>query len=41
MPKKPIKKSLAKIVKKTDKKRYLTNVREKYMCAKHKHFFIN
>ena len=41
MPKKPIKKSLAKIVKKTDKKRYLPNVREKYMCAKHKQFFIN
>ena len=41
MPKKPIKKSLAKIVKKTDKKRYLPNVKEKYMGAKHKQFFIN
>ena len=41
MPKKPIKKSLAKIVKKTDKKRYLPNVKEKYMCAKHKQFFTN
>ena len=39
MPKKPIKKPLAKVSKKTDRKRYTPNVKEKYMCAKHKHFF--
>ena len=39
MPKKPLKKPLAKVPKKTDKKRYTPNVKEKYMCAKHKHFF--
>jgi DnaK suppressor protein len=39
MPKKPIKKPLAKAPKKTDKKRYIPNVKEKYMCSKHKQFF--
>ena len=39
MPKKPIKKPLAKVSKKADRKRYTPNVKEKYMCAKHKHFF--
>jgi DnaK suppressor protein len=39
MPKKPVKKPLAKISIKTLKKRYIPNVKEKYMCAKHKQFF--
>ena len=39
MPKKPIKKPIAKISKKLDKKRYIPSDKEKYMCAKHKQFF--
>jgi DnaK suppressor protein len=39
MTKKPSKKPTAKVSKKTDKKRYTPNVKEKYMCAKHKQFF--
>ena len=39
MPKKPAKKPITKISKKIVKKRYIPNVKEKYMCAKHKHFF--
>jgi len=39
MPKKPVKKPLAKVFKKSDKKRYIPNDKEKYMCAKHKQFF--
>ena len=39
MPKKPVKKPITKVSKKIVKKRYMPNVKEKYMCAKHKHFF--
>jgi len=39
MPKKPLKKPVIKITKKSNKKRYLPGVKEKYMCAKHKQFF--
>ena len=39
MPKKPVKKPITKVSKKIVKKRYIPNVKEKYMCAKHKHFF--
>jgi len=39
MTKKPSKKPTAKVSKKSDKKRYTPNVKEKYMCAKHKQFF--
>ena len=39
MPKKPLKKPVAKVSKKLDKKRYIPSVKEKYMCAKHKQFF--
>jgi DnaK suppressor protein len=39
MPKKPIKKPVAKISKKMDKNRYVPNDKEKYMCTKHKKFF--
>ena len=39
MPKKPVKKSLVKVSKKSNKKRYIPSVKEKYMCAKHKQFF--
>ena len=41
MPKKPIKKPIAKISKKLDKKRYIPSDKEKYMCAKHKQFFTD
>ncbi len=39
MPKKTIVKPLAKVSKKTKKKLYVPNDKEKYMCAKHKEFF--
>ena len=39
MIKKPVKKPVDKISKKMDKKRYVPNDKEKYMCAKHKKFF--
>tara|TARA_B100000767_G_C19621195_1_gene474141 strand:- start:429 stop:887 length:459 start_codon:yes stop_codon:yes gene_type:complete len=39
MPKKPVKKSLVKVSKKSNKKRYIPSVKEKYMCPKHKQFF--
>ena len=39
MSKKPLKKPVAKVSKKTVKKRYIPSVKEKYMCAKHKQFF--
>ena len=39
MPKKPIKKPVIKIAKKSNKKRYIPSVKEKYMCSKHKKFF--
>ena len=39
MTKKPLKKSITKVQKKTEKKRYLPNEKEKYMCTKHKKFF--
>jgi|TARA_B110001452_G_scaffold185660_1_gene156193 DnaK suppressor protein len=39
MPKKPLKKPEAKVLKKTAKKRYIPGVKEKYMCTKHKKFF--
>ncbi len=39
MPKKPIKKPVIKITKKSNKKRYIPGVKEKYMCSKHKQFF--
>ena len=41
MSKKPIKKPLTKVSKKLNKKRYIPNVKEKYMCAKHKQFFTD
>ena len=41
MPKKPLKKTLAKVPKKLNKKSYAPNVKEKYMCAKQKEFFTN
>ncbi|MDC6482156.1 TraR/DksA family transcriptional regulator [Pelagibacteraceae bacterium] len=39
MPKKPLKKPIAKASKKLIKKRYIPNNKEKYMCTKHKQFF--
>jgi DnaK suppressor protein len=39
MPKKLVKKPLAKVSKKSSKKHYIPSVKEKYMCAKHKQFF--
>jgi len=39
MPKKPLKKPTVKISKKIAKKRYMPNVKEKYMCVRHKQFF--
>ena len=39
MSKKPVKKLTTKASKKIDKKRYTPNVKEKYMCTKHKKFF--
>ena len=39
MSKKPLKKPVAKVSKKTVKKRYIPSVKEKYMCTKHKQFF--
>ena len=39
MTKKPAKKPTVKISRKSDKKRYIPNVKEKYMCTKHKQFF--
>ena len=39
MTKKPVKKQVTKVSKKSDKKRYAPNVKEKYMCVKHKQFF--
>jgi DnaK suppressor protein len=39
MPKKPVKKPVTKVTKKSDKKRYVPTDKEKYMCAKHKQFF--
>jgi DnaK suppressor protein len=39
MPKKPAKKPVTKVSKKSTKKHYVPNVKEKYMCTKHKQFF--
>ena len=39
MPKKPVKNPIVKVSKKSDKKLYIPNGKEKYMCAKHKQFF--
>ena len=39
MTKKPAKKPTVKVSRKSDKKRYIPNVKEKYMCTKHKQFF--
>ena len=39
MIKKSVKKPIAKIVKKSTKKAYVPNDKEKYMCTKHKQFF--
>ena len=39
MTKKPAKKPTVKVSKKSNKKRYIPNVKEKYMCTKHKQFF--
>jgi len=39
MSKKPLKKPVATVSKKTVKKRYIPSVKEKYMCTKHKQFF--
>ena len=39
MIKKPVKKPIAKVVKKSTSKSYVPNIKEKYMCAKHKQFF--
>ena len=39
MPKKPGKKPVVKISKKSLKKRYIPSIKEKYMCAKHKQYF--
>ena len=39
MPKKPLKKPVAKISKKLNNKRYTPSVKEKYMCSKQKKFF--
>jgi len=39
MIKKLVKKPKAKIEKRSTKKAYIPNVKEKYMCAKHKQFF--
>ena len=41
MPKKPVKKLVTKVSKKSSNKRYVPNVKEKYMCAKHKQFFTD
>ena len=41
MPKKPVKKLVTKVSKKSSIKRYVPNVKEKYMCAKHKQFFTD
>ena len=41
MTKKPVKKHIAKVLKKTDKKKYLPNIKDKYMCTKHKKFFTD
>jgi DnaK suppressor protein len=41
MTKKPVKKPIAKVLKKTDKKKYLPNIKDKYMCTKHKQFFTD
>jgi DnaK suppressor protein len=41
MTKKPVKKPIAKVLKKTDKKKYLPNIKDKYMCTKHKKFFTD
>jgi DnaK suppressor protein len=39
MPKKPVKKPVTKVTKKSNKKQYVPTDKEKYMCAKHKQFF--
>jgi DnaK suppressor protein len=39
MIKKPVKKTIAKVVIKSSKKNYAPTIKEKYMCAKHKQFF--
>ena len=39
MIKKSVKKPIAKVVKKSTKKAYVPNDKEKYMCTKHKQFF--
>ena len=39
MIKKPVKKPLASVEKKSSKKRYVPGIKEKYMCVKHKDFF--
>jgi len=39
MTKKPSKKLITKVAKKSSKKRYEPSDKEKYMCAKHKDFF--
>mgnify|MGYP001157314296 CR=1 FL=1 len=36
---KPSKKPVAKVLKETEKKRYIPSVKDKYMSAKHKQFF--
>ena len=41
MPKKPVKKQITKVSKKLPKKSYMPDIKEKYMCAKHKKFFTN
>ena len=41
MIKKPVKKTIAKIVKKSNGKGYVPNHKEKYMCVKHKQFFTS
>jgi DnaK suppressor protein len=39
MPKKPVKKPVSIVSKKSNKKLYVPNVKEKYMCSKQKKFF--
>jgi DnaK suppressor protein len=41
MPKKPVKKQITKVSKKLPKKSYMPNIKEKYMCTKHKKFFTD
>ena len=39
MTKKPVKKSIDKVKKKSTKKAYVPSTKDKYMCANHKEFF--